>query len=213
MNLKYSKIAVALCALFLTAATAAQAITLWDQSAISLDPNAPSIANWKATGFGGGIVHSVDDVTVSGMAWHVTSITEYYSTWNPNWTSLTQGYLHVWPKTGALPTQNPTVDPIVSMTCVDTGDPNGVFAITASGLDLTLPPGDYWIGITPIASAGAFGANNQWPALNTIGAPVASYDTAWHNYYGNYDGAMKVEGDLPTPTSNTTWGRIKTLYH
>ena len=213
MNLRYTKLAAMVCAALLTMSSVANAMVLWDQSAISLDPNASGIANWKATGFGGGIIHSVDDVTVSGSAWHVTKITEYYATFNPAWTALTQGYLHVWPKTGSLPTLNPTTDPIVSMSCVLTADPNGVFAISASGLNLTLPPGDYWIGITPIATAGLNGANNQWPALNKIGDDVATFDTAWHDYYPGEDGAMLVEGDIPTPTQNTTWGAIKALYH
>ena len=212
MNFKYTRIAALLCALLLTAATAAQAMVLWDQSTIGYA--APiSIANWKASGFGGGTNHSVDDVTVSGSPWHVTSITEYYATFNTAWTSITQGYLHVYSKTGALPTENPTVDGLVPMTFVITADPNGVATLTASGLNLTLPPGDYWIGITPVATAGINGVNNQWPAATLIGDPVATYDTAWHSYYPGYDGAMKVEGDIPTPTHNTTWGRIKALYH
>jgi hypothetical protein len=212
MNLKYTKMAAMLCGLLLTAASSAQAVVLWDQSTI--DYAAPvSVANWKASGFGGGTNHSVDDVTVTGSPWHVTSITEYYATFNQAWTSMTQGYLHVWSKTGPMPTNNPTLDTLVPMTYVITSDPNGVATVTASGLNLTLPPGDYWIGITPIATAGLNGVNNQWPALGQIGSPVATYDTSWHNFYGNYDGAMKVEGDLPTPTVNTTWGQIKALYH
>ena len=47
-----------------------------------------------------------------------------------------------------------------------------------------------------------------------MGATVATYAAPgpWANYYGNYDGAMKIEGDRVVPVSATTWSGVKALY-
>jgi hypothetical protein len=174
-----------------------------------LDPNGPGIANSYSPGFGGFVIHSVNDVTVDDT-WHVQSITQYYSAWNFNWGSLTTGYLHVAPKTGAMPTFDPATDVQVPMSATLAGD--NVFAVTATGLNIDLTPGEYWIGITPVAPAGISGANLQW-AAPLVGVTIASHENgAWHNYYAGYDGAILIEGERPVSVDANTWGSIKSLY-
>jgi hypothetical protein len=193
----------------LSLASTPGAEVLWDQS--TLDLNGPGIANSYSPGFGGFVIHGVDDVTVTGSGWTVESITQYYSSWNFDWPgAVTTGYLHIAPKTGALPTFDPTTDVQVPMTAAFlNGD---VITVTASGLSVPLAPGDYWIGITPVAPAGISGANLQWPA-QPVGVDMASYDgTAWTNFYPGWDGAMTVEGMRPVSVDEASWGGIKSLY-
>jgi hypothetical protein len=213
MNQKYSKLAVALSIALLTLASAAGAAVLWDQS--TFDPSAPAMAASNSPGFGGFVAHTVNDVVVPADGWHVTSISQYYSGFNYSWTSMTVGYINIIPKTGALPTGTPSAV-LQPMSCVEGTPFNGstVFIVTAN-VSLDLVPGEYWIGLTPNGSAGINGANLLWGSA-MLGAPVATYlsPSPWANYYGAYDGAFKITGDLntPVPTAGTTWGRIKSIY-
>ena len=211
MNSAITKIALSFASSLLIPAIvcASGSDVLWDQSV--LDVKGPGIANSYSAGFGGFIIHSVNDVTVDGDGWHVDTITQYYSTWNPNWAGvITTGYLHISPKTGPLPTFDPTTDTQIPMSAAYV-DAN-VLAVVATGVNIDLAPGDYWIGITPVAQAGIFGANLQWPTA-LVGDAVASHELgAWHNYYAGWDGAILVEGDRPVSVDANSWGSIKSLY-
>jgi hypothetical protein len=189
----------------------AGAVVLWDQS--TFDLAGPGIANSNSPGFNGVVAYSVNDVTVSSP-WIITKITQYYSAFNAGWAGgITQGLVYIQPKTGALPTVVPAgaLSPMSGAFTSMQGQ--GVIAVSASGLNVQLAPGSYWIGITPNASAGINGVNLQWPAATTD-APVATYVSPgpWSNNYGNYDGAMLIEGDLPVPVAPSTWGGIKSLF-
>jgi hypothetical protein len=205
---------VALAVLLLGLAPAAGAVVLWDQ--MVLDLNGPGIANCNAPGFNGVVAYSVNDVTVPAPGWVITRITQYYSAFNAGWVGgVTQGLVYVQPKTGGLPTINPG-GPLQPMSAAHAGPIQGqpVIAVTASGLNIALNPGEYWVGITPNATAGINGANLQWPTA-MLGAPVATYAAPgpWANLYGAYDGTIRIEGDVPVPVEASTWGGIKSLYN
>ena len=213
MSLTTNRIAVALISLMLLA-PGAGAMVLWDQGTIV--PAGPGIPSSNSPGFGGFVIHSVNDVTVPASGWHVTSITAFYGGFNSSWTSLTQGYLYVQPKTGALPTLAPAVVQ-QPMSCVvdvplSTLLNQTVYAVTAN-VNLDLVPGEYWIGIAPTASAGINGANRQWPSA-TVGDPVASYNAPnpWANIVGNWDSAWIINGEITVPVETNGWGAIKSLY-
>jgi hypothetical protein len=186
----------------------AQADVIWDQSA--LDPFGPGQANSNSPGFGGFVIHGVQDVTITS-ATTIDTITQYYSTWNFDWPgAVTSGYVHVWPKTGPLPTEDASTSPLVAMTAAY-GDPD-VLEISATGLGIAVTPGEYWIGITPIAPAGISGANLQYSTAQ-VGDPVASYDlSTWDNYYPGYDGAILIEGTMPVSVEANSWSQVKNLY-
>lgn len=213
MNKPYTRLVAVLTLALVSLASAASASVLWDQ--MTIDPAGPGIVGSNSPGFGGFVAHTVNDVTVPAEGWHVTSITCLYGGFNFGWTGISQGYVNILPKSGALPTA-PVSSVLVPMTCVNSGDYNGtaLFAVTAT-LNLDLAPGEYWVGLTPTASAGINGANLLW-ATTQVGAAVATYlsPDPWANYYGSYDSTFKVEGDLnaPVPAANTTWGRVKSLY-
>ena len=197
-------------------ASFANAEILWDQS--SYDEFGPGFFNSESGEPPFGItMHAVCDVTVDGAGWTVDTITTYYSAIDPNWgLAIVDGYLHVFDKTGPLPidgTDDPTSSPIVSMT----GTVNGsVTEVVATGLSLNLPPGEYWIGITPIAPAGFFGPEIHLSTTDFIGDASASYDpfgipAAWFNFNPDTDASILVEGTRndPVPTHELTWGRLK----
>lgn len=163
-------------------------------------------------------VHGVNDISVGGDGWTVDSITTYYSFLDPGWgTAITQAYLHVFPKTGPLPidgANDPTMSPLVSASSVPGA---GIWIVSASGLALDLAPGEYWIGITPIAPSGPFGPEIHLSSHTFIGDETASYDPfgfpapTWFHFNPDLDAAMKIEGTIhgPVPTVESTWGRVK----
>ncbi len=216
MNSRLTNLA-ALCVVgaVMVAATCACADVLWDQP---YDPGwGMGFFNSESGGPPFGMTwHGANDVTVLD-AWNVESITSYYSALDPSWgTAITQGYLHVFPKTGVLPVEDPTLSPVVPMSGVLVGDH---FEVTASGLGLYLAAGDYWLGITPIAPSGPMGPEIQTSAAVLVGDETVSYDAygfpmpMWFVFNPGLDAAMLVEGTIAsTLVEESTWGGIKAMY-
>ena len=212
MNSILTKVAV-LCAVVLLASVAS-ADVLWDQS--DYDIWGMGFFNSESGSPPFGMTwHGANDVTVDA-GWNIESITSYYSAIDPAWgTAITQGYLHVFPKTGPLPIEDPTVSPIVPMSGVVVGDH---FVVTASGLGLYLGAGDYWLGLTPIAPSGPMGPEIQLSSMTFLGDETVSYDAygmpvMWFVFNPGLDAAMLVEGTFAgTPVEETTWGNVKAMY-
>lgn len=173
-------------AVLLTAAmglsAAASADILWDQSDLS-----GSAAGMYNTISGsppfGSTVYALNDIVVPAGGWTITSISTYFSGLGfANWaTDVTQGRLNIFARNGALPgsADNPGTGTLVTLTCTQTtfdagpgfGDQN-VNVATANGLNIVLAPGNYWIGLTPIAPGG-FDLEIAWPSATPIGLPSA----------------------------------------
>lgn len=195
---------------------AARADVLWDQSAIDLNATI-SFANAVATGFNGYTIFGMSDVTVPAGGWNINSVTTYYSelSWFPG--DVSNAVLNVFPKTGALPvsTNDPRSSPTGSGLTVpvtlneSSVGGNGVAEYTASGLNMTLAPGDYWIGLTPIGPGGFFGPDLQWVSSSHYGAnqvyrsyPGGNWaDEAVDSGVASADGCIKIQGTVPAPAS------------
>jgi len=194
---------------------------LFDQS--DFDPWGPGFFNSESGMPPMGITqYAVNDVTVGATGWTIDSITTYYSALDPAWgTAITQGYLHIFAKSGPLPidgVDDPTTSPLVSMSASLDVDH---FVLTASGLNVQLQLGDYWIGITPIAPNGVMGPEIHLASMTLIGDATASYDPyafpgppAWYNLNPGMDAAIHIEGieGGATPVEAASWGRLKALY-
>lgn len=176
-------------------AGAANAVNLWDQSAIN-----PSSAGFFNEINGsppfGMTAYTVADVTVPATGWTINSITMYWSNLGSFWPASVTGRLYLQPKTGSVPTVVPGGS-LIPMSVVDFGDH---FSVTASGLSNVLTPGDYWIGITPGGGVGGeLCLQSQSPAY---GSPSATYgfpSAAWTGNPGGVgDVAILVTG-TPTP--------------
>jgi len=202
-------------------AVPAKSDTLWDQSAIdeTIGGFFNSISGNPPFGL---TYYVVNDVTVPASGWMVQSIKVRFSGVSATWGGgISQGRLVVYPKVGSLPlnTENPGTLSMVPMSgAFITGGVNNYWDVTASGLNLALLPGDYWIGITPAAPAGFFGPETQRAAAVHVGDDAATWNAhasplAWATNAGK-DGNILIIGTpgLPTPTAPSTWGAIKKLY-
>ena len=204
----------------LAVTSVASADTLWDQSAINDQVGGyfNSISGSPPFGL---TTYTANDVTVGPAGWQVQSITVRFSGISATWgVGIAQGRITLEPKTGALPVGNPHINAFVPMTAtfVSTGTAN-YWDVTASGLNLALIPGDYWIGITPTAPAGRFGPETQRAAAVQVGDATSSYDPfvavpAWTVVASGRDGNILITGThgLPTASESSTWGSIKRLY-
>jgi len=162
-------------------------------------------------------IHTVCDISVD-HTWAVESITMYYSALDLGWgDAISQGYLHVFPKAGTFPADDPTASTIVPMsgTMID----NSYWEVTASSLSLVLEPGDYWISITPFAPAGMWGPETCLSAAALVGDESPSYDPyadpgppAWYVMNPGMDAAILIQGNSTVATETSTWGKVKALY-
>lgn len=201
------------------AAGTSQAAVLWDQSALDTSPTGQGLFNTVSPGFNGSVIFGVSDVTVPAGGWTIQSVTTYYSSFNfPGGTS---GVLNIFPKSGGVPiaADDPRASPTgdgtqVTVTANDiVVDNQGVREYTASGLNIVLAPGDYWIGLTPIQSSGPFGADSQWSTSAPSGVSQAAWSqdfgfpSGWFDYgtlsgIAVHDGAIKIQGlSVPAPSS------------
>lgn len=208
----------AVMALVCAAGSAAHADILWDQSALNTGPNGVGMANSVSPGFNGVIAFAMSDITVPAPGWNVQSITTYFSALSWFDGSVTDAVLNIFPKTGGSPIagNDPRVSPFGSGTLVPVTmtqvvvDAQGVNQVRASGLNLNLAAGDYWIGLTPVGPTGPFGPDYQWSTTSVVGAGqhVRFYDpdSGWLDEGALYtsaplDGAILVEGVVPAPSS------------
>ena len=219
MHLRTACLAIAL--LVLGLASTASADVLWDQS--DFDPFGAGFFNSESGEPPFGMTqYCVNDVMVTGDGWMVESISIYFSALDPFWgDGILEGKLHLFPKTGPLPVDgvdDPTASPVVAMSGVFVDDH---IVVTASGLSLEVLPGEYWIGITPVAPSGGFGPEIHLSSMTLMGDASASYDPfafpgppAWFQLNPGVDAAIFIEGTpiQPTPTTETSWGQVKALF-
>jgi hypothetical protein len=185
----------------------ATADVLWDQSNVNTGINA--FVDQEFDDFASFSSYMVMDVVSTG--WTVQSVSVYFTNNMGNWAGVTQARLNLFAKTGTLPVagDDPTAGATVGVSLTNLGSS---WEITASGLNVNVPIGDYWIGLTPLTNFGAQGQEFHQAA------PIIGVDTAWRNpgggfglgtqwqttaplgtdWIGVYDAAFKVEG-IPAP--------------
>jgi hypothetical protein len=225
MLLRHSRLVAAMALLLVSVATAANAVVLWNQS----DWNLPGEGSLNLSSTSCNMIsgntkqHTACDVHFSSAV-QISSITIYET--DGNAAGASQAYLWIAPKTGALPTAASTdvnnaanIVPI-SAAYVTPDNVNYALAVTASGLNVSLPAGDYWVSLTPKHSLGFFPYSvHLVTASAVVGDPTPSINacTANSDWFEalaptHYDYAIKIEGDLPVPTLPTTWGALKSIY-
>jgi len=213
--------AVAVLGIGIFGAQPARAEVLWDQT--GFDPWGAGFFNSESGSPPFGMTQfAVNDVTVDGAGWNIESITTYYSALDPSWGSaIMEGYLHIFDKVGPLPidgVDDPAASPMIPMSGTFNNDH---IVVTATGLNVDLVPGDYWIGITPVAPSGVMGPEIHLSAFTLIGDATAGYDLyafpgppAWFNPMPDLDATLLIEGTAGSATAveTATWGDIKTLF-
>jgi hypothetical protein len=225
MLLRHSRLIVTAFAMLLSLAPAAHAVVLWDQS--NWNPNGEGSLNLSSTSCsqisGNTKLHTANDVHFDGPV-HITTVRIYESPGNVE--AATQAHLWIAPKTGALPTQcsadvNNAGNIVPITISYETINNVTTVIVTASGLNIDLPPGDYWVSLTPRHSRGG---TFPWTVHRVttgpiIGDPTPSIEACVANCNWifvlaptMYDYAIKIEGDLPVPALQESWGKVKTLY-
>ena len=202
----------------------ASADTLWDQSALS-GTGAGVYNSVSGSPPFGSTVYALSDVVVPAGGWTINSISTYFSALGfANWaTDVTQARLNIFSRDGALPASgnNPGTGTLVTLTCTfssfDAGPDFGfqnVNVATAAGLNIVLAPGNYWIGLTPIAPGG-FDLESNWGSSTVIGgnsamrSPFTGFGMPPANTWSDSgaEGAILIEGTLaPTPSAAALMG-------
>lgn len=193
----------ALCLMVLAAAgSVASADVLWDQSALNWNGDA-FVNSISGTPPFGATAYAMNDITVPAGGWTINSISMYFSQIESDWSQdVYQGRLYVQPKTGSMPTVLPggAMIPMTATAMFDAGVQQSFCEVTASGLSINLPAGEYWIGITPQATGGFFGPELGLSAASNYGAPTTVYAVGFGGGFIQLSGdaAIKVQG-VPAP--------------
>lgn len=222
---RHTRLVAATAALLVSLASAASAqITLWDQSnwntntegSLNLNSNSCSQISGNTK------LHTANDVHFNQPV-HITSVTIYETPGNVD--AATLAYLWIAPKTGPIPTESianiailANQKPITISTVT-----NGAFsarAVTASGLNINLPAGDYWVSLTPRHNRGVFPYTVHLTTSSAVvGDPTPSLDGCvapgtWQYVLPNPqpDYALKVMGDYPVATVASSWAKVKSYY-
>ncbi len=155
-----------------------EGVKLWDQS--DYDEGVNAFVDQVFDDFPDFDSYLVTDIDTGGDAWVINSVMTFFTNGN-DWANagVKQGRLNIFPKTGNLPdgADDPGAGQVVDITIIDQGD---TIAITAAGLSIELTPGEYWVGLTPLANFGVFGQEFH------RGAPIIGDDTAWRNPGGGF---------------------------
>ena len=223
MLLRHARFVAVMSLLLLSSAAVAGAEVLWDQSdwdtrptnsqegSINLSSNACSQISGNTK------VHTACDVHFDNPV-HITTVRVYETFGNVQ--TATLAYLWIRAKTGPLPTTpsdslelaaiqvsiTPVTETIGTSQCV---------RVSATGLDIELPAGDYWVSLTPRHNIGVF----PWTFhLASMGAVVGDQTVAIEACTVNsnwfvptnptlHDYAMKIEGEFHGPTAGAPTGQ------
>ncbi|MHB8635213.1 MAG: PEP-CTERM sorting domain-containing protein [Fimbriimonadaceae bacterium] len=161
------------------ATTPAFATDLWNQQA-GLPVGFNAFADSVLGDIPNSSVYDLSDVIVGANGWTVNSISMEVVDQGPGATSLTQAVLNVFANTGqtSLPAvqNNPTTGTTVAVTMTAVAGQASVYMLTASGLNLSWAPGEYWVGLTGLSNYNSAPGQIQtgYSAVNSAGASFGS---------------------------------------
>jgi len=217
--------AAAMSLLLVSSATTAGAVVLWDQS--DWNPNGEgslNIASNSCSQISGNTkLHNANDVHFSTPV-VINTVRIYETLGNVETASL--AYLWIAPKTGPLPTaistdvNNAANSKPITISYETVGGVQTVI-VTCSGLNISLPAGDYWVSLTPRHNRGGTfpWTVHRITSSAVVGDPTAAIEACTTNSNwlyplapALYDYAIKIEGEMATPTLPSTWGAVKSIY-
>lgn len=212
--MKRMSIVLALILVAVVANGAAAQVILWDQTA--------GYEGWSMGFFNniaggppmGSTQYTCNDIVVpADYEWNINTVRIYYDGFDPSWAGVvTSAVLYIEPKTGSVPTGDPSTGTTVACTTVVLS--NNFLEVSATGLGVTLAEGEYWIGLTPTAP----NANNIHVSVTAVGDDSPTYDAygfpmpMWAAWSPGLDGAMLIEGEEPVSSDSESWGGLKSLY-
>ena len=216
MLLRHSRLIGAASALLLSLASAAGAEVLWDQS--NWDPALNGTVDLSSASCspisGNTKVHIANDVHF-GAPVHITTV-RIYETIGAVQTA-TQALLWIHPKNGVLPT---TVSDSLELAALNVNitavnETPQVVRVSATGLDIELPAGDYWVSLCPKHSYGGVAPYTYHLITSgpVIGDPSPAIVACTSNSNWAYpldpnrpDYAIKIEGEVHRPLATAPTG-------
>ena len=213
------QMAAASAALLLSIVSVAGADVLWDQSNWNTN-NEGSVditSNSCSQISGNTKVHLANDVHFDAPV-HITTVRIYETFGNVQ--TATTALLWIAPKTGTLPTAGSAElegapATLVSISAVtETNGAAQCVRVSATGLDIELPAGDYWVSLTPRHNLGIFPYTVHLITTGpVVGAPTPAIDACTVNSNwlyplapNLYDYAMKIEGEFHATTASLPTG-------
>jgi hypothetical protein len=205
----------ALSIVFLLAAPMLSAgVVLWDQAPATAGV---SLTSQVFTDYPDFSSYLVMDVTVPASGWTIESVTTYFKAGtffaDSGYTLPVQ--LVILPVSGDLP--DASADPSTATQYDGVYSFSGDLArIDVEGLDITLAPGDYWIGVSPYAAADYEGQFYLLSSSSTVGRSAAWRDPGGGFGFGTdwiptttvkesfTEGNLHIEGtlnDVPEPST------------
>ena len=213
MLVRHSRLIAAASTLVLSLASAAGAEVLWDQSSLMAAPYDGALdesANSCNQISGNTKVHIASDVHFDTPV-HITTVRIYETPGNVQ--AATAAFLWIQPKNSVLPTTSSDSLELASLQVPITAVTEGVgqaqfVRVSATGLDIELPAGDYWVSLTPRHNLGLFPYTFHIIAAGpVIGDPAPSIvactvNSSWvYSHPAHPDYAMKIEGEFHGPTA------------
>ena len=215
----HSRLIAAASALLLTLASAAGAEVLWDQSNWNTNTEGSvDLSSGSCSQISGNTkVHVANDVHFDKPV-HITAVRIYETFGNVQ--AATRAYLWIHAKNSVLPTTSSDSLELAAIqvdisAVTETIGPNSCVRVTASGLDIELPAGDYWVSLTPIHNLGVFPYTvHLITSSAVVGDPAAAIVACTLNSNwiyplapNHYDYAMKIEGESHGPTATAATGQ------
>jgi len=204
-------------------ATSAGATVLWDQSSWHAQEGSVNLASNSCSQISGNTkAHVANDVHFDTPV-VIKTVRVYES--NGNVETATLGYLWIAPKTGPVPTTLSTDLEVAANSkpiaiTYETVGANTSVVVSCNNLNISLPAGDYWVSLTPRHNLGLFPYSvARVVTTGIVGDPsrvviacTANTDWVLPLAPATWDYAMKIEGDVPVPAVDKTWGGIKAIY-
>jgi hypothetical protein len=218
MLLRHSRLIAVASALLLSLASAAGAEVLWDQSNwnTATEGSLDESANACSQISGNTKVHIANDVHFDNPV-HITTVRIYETFGNVQ--TATQALLWIHPTNSVLPTTvSDSLELVANQVNIaavtEVIGPNPCVRVTASGLDIELPAGDYWVSLTPKHNLGIFPYTvhliTTGPVVGDPAAAIVACTTNSNWLYplapNLYDYAMKIEGEVHGPTATMPTG-------
>jgi hypothetical protein len=216
MPVRHSKLIAAAAALLVSLASAAGAEVLWDQS--NWDPALNGTVDLSSASCsqvsGNTKVHVASDVHFDAPV-HITTVRIYET---PGFVqTATQALLWIHPKNGVLPT---TVSDSLELAALNVNitavnETPQVVRVSATGLDIELPAGDYWVSLTPKHSYGGtppytYHIITSGPVVGGPSAAIVACTSNSNWVYplapNLYDYSIKIEGEVHRSTASLPTG-------
>jgi len=219
MPLRHSRLIAAATALLLSLASAAGAEVLWDQSNWNTTTEGSvDISSASCSQISGNTkVHIANDVHFDNPV-HITTVRIYETFGNVQ--TATQALLWIHPKTGALPATISDSLELAGLTVninavTEVNGANQCVRVSANGLDIELPAGDYWVSLTPKHNLGTFPYTvhliTTGPVVGDPSPAIVACTSNSNWIYpldpNRYDYAVKIEGGVHRPTAAAPTGQ------